>query len=60
MHKYLLLINHENKSPNDEMGIKTAKTIINEFVKIKKESIWESYNVVRAHHLPDQHIIKWI
>lgn len=42
------------------MGIKTAKTIINEFVKIKKEQIWEGYNVVRTHHTPDQHIMKWI
>lgn len=43
IHEYLLVINHESKSVNDENGIKITKTIINEIVKLKREEIWESY-----------------
>jgi hypothetical protein len=49
IHEYLLVINHDEKSQNDEMGIRITKTVINELVKIKGESIWESYKLVEKH-----------
>lgn len=49
MHEYLLVINHDNKTPNDENGIKVVKTVMNEIVKLKRDSIWESYSAVRYH-----------
>ena len=60
MHEYLLVINHDAKTPNDEMGIKAAKTMLNEFIKIKRDNIWQDYAVVKQHHIPDQHLYKWI
>jgi len=56
----LLVINHDEKSQNDEMGIRITKTVINEMVKIKGESIWESYNLVERHLKADHHINRWI
>ena len=41
IHEYLLAINHDEKSQNDEMGIKISKTVVKELVKIKGDSILE-------------------
>ena len=41
IHEYLLAINHDEKSQNDEMGIRISKTVVNELVKIKGDSILE-------------------
>lgn len=60
IHEYLLVIDHENKTPNDDMGIRITKTIINELVKIKQQKIWEDYKVVQAHPKLDNHISRWI
>ena len=60
MHEYLISVNHDNKSPNDDQGIKMIKTVINELVKLKRESIWDSYQVIECHGHPDQCISKWI
>ena len=46
IHEYLLAIDHDDKTPNDDMGIRITKTIINELVKIKQDKIWEDYKVV--------------
>lgn len=43
IHEYLIVINHENKTQNDEMGIRIVKTVINEIVKLKREGIMEAY-----------------
>jgi len=29
IHKYLIVVNHENKTPNQDIAIKTAKTLLN-------------------------------
>ena len=42
------------------LGIRIVKTLINEIVKLKGESIWQSYSVVEGHPSPDNHIKKWI
>jgi|LauGreDrversion4_2_1035121.scaffolds.fasta_scaffold23374_7 hypothetical protein len=60
IHEYNLSVNHENKSPTEDMGIKTVKTVINELIKIRRESIWEDYASVKMHHIADQHMYKWI
>lgn len=60
IHEYLLMINHDEKSQNDEMGIRMTKTVINEMVKIKGEQIWDSYGLVEKHAKADNHISRWI
>lgn len=60
MHEYILVINHDNKTPNDENGIKVIKTIMNELVKLRRESIYDAYAVIKCHRKPDVHIYKWI
>jgi hypothetical protein len=34
IHEYLIVVDHDAKSQNDEMGIRIVKTVINELVKI--------------------------
>lgn len=60
IHEYLCMIDHENKTQNDEMGVRIVKTVTNEIVKLKKEAIWGPYKVVEAHPKADQHIQRWI
>ena len=60
INEYLLVINHESKSANDEQGIKIVKTVLNEVVKLKRDSMWESYAVIKCHGKQDLHIHKWI
>jgi hypothetical protein len=31
------------------MGIRIVKTVVNELVKLKRESIWEAYRVIQCH-----------
>ena len=37
IHEYLCVIDHNQKSSNDEMGVRIVKTVINELVKVRKE-----------------------
>lgn len=60
IHEYLVIIDHNNRSQNDDLGIRIVKTLINEIVKLKGESIWQSYTVIENHPSPDNHIKKWI
>lgn len=60
IHEYLCVINHDNKSQNDDLGIRIVKTLINEVVKLKKNNIWENYKVIEQHSQTDNHIKKWI
>ncbi len=60
IHEYFIVINHENKTQNDEMGIRIVKTVTNELVKLKRETIWEAYRVIQLHGQPDNHIYRWI
>lgn len=60
IHEYLVVINHDNKTQNDEMGIRIVKTVTNELVKLKRESIWEAYRVIQCHGQQDNHIYRWI
>ena len=60
IHEYLVCINHENKTANDEMGIRIVKTVVNEVVKVKREGIWEHYQVVECHNQRDNDIGRWI
>ena len=60
IHEYLVIIDHNNRSQNDDLGIRIVKTLINEIVKLKGESIMKSYTVVENHPSLDNHIKKWI
>mmetsp|Transcript_9655 Transcript_9655/g.9334 ORF Transcript_9655/g.9334 Transcript_9655/m.9334 type:complete len:214 (+) Transcript_9655:942-1583(+) len=42
------------------MGIRIVKTVTNEIVKLKRESIWEDYKVIQQHSATDNHIYRWI
>lgn len=37
MHEFMIGIDHNNRSNNDEMGIRIVKTVINEILKVKKD-----------------------
>lgn len=60
IHEYLLCINHDDKSQNDEMGIRITKTVLHELVTIKGEQIWDSYKLVERHRKEDNYIKRWI
>lgn len=59
IHEYLVTID-SNKTQNDDLGTRIAKTLINEIVKLKKDAIWDNYNVIQNHPKPDMHLKKWI
>jgi hypothetical protein len=42
------------------MGIRTAKTIMNELIKAKRDAIWIDYAAVKQHPQPDYHLNRWI
>jgi hypothetical protein len=62
----LIICIHENlltevkRTVNGDIGIRMAKTIINELVKAKGEKIWESYKMAEVHIKDDDHIKRWI
>jgi len=60
IHLYLISINHEKKSNNDDIGIRIVKTLVHEMVKEHKHAILESYRVVDQHEGEDKHLKKWI
>ena len=60
IHLYLISIDHEKKSNNDDMGIRIVKTLVHEMVKIKQHSILESYKIVQNHEVEDKHLFRWI
>lgn len=45
---------------NDELGVKTMKTIVNELVKSLGEDVLALYTCVQNHSIEDKHIGKWI
>ena len=60
IHLYLISIDHERKTGNDEMGIRIVKTLVHEMVKVKKHSVLDSYKVVQRHDVEDKHLYRWI
>ena len=59
IHEYLASIG-ANRSNNDDLGMRIAKTLVNEIVKLKKDQIWKYYEVVLKHEKKDLHLNKWI
>ena len=65
---HLLLISLQKKNPNltikyeiDTMIINNVKTIVENFAKLKKKSIWDEYSKsVKNHQLKDKFLYKWI
>jgi len=60
IHLYLISINHEKKTSNDEMGIRIVKTLVHEMVKVKQHAILLSYKIVENHEVEDKHLQRWI
>ena len=60
IHEYLIIIDHDNKSANDEMGIRIVKTLVNELVKVKGKQVWDAYKIIEQHETKDRHIHRWI
>lgn len=60
IHEYLVTIPQDKKTQNDDLGTRIAKTLINEIVKLKRNDIWDYYQVVEQHPKPDNHLQKWI
>ena len=60
IHLYLISLDHENKTSNDEMGIRIVKTLVHEMVKVKQHSIMDAYKVVERHEVEDKHLRRWI
>ena len=57
MHEYLV---QSKLSSSEDVGSKTIKTILTEIVKLQGPNIWQSYEEVKKHSIPDVHIEKWI
>ena len=62
IHKYLLIhpSNPHMARKQEELGTRIVKTIINELVKRKRDSIWNYYGLVSHHPYADLHIKRWI
>jgi len=60
IHEYLVTIPLDKKSQNDDLGTRIAKTLVNEIVKLKRNEIWEYYQVIEQNPQPDNHLQKWI
>lgn len=60
IHEYLVTIPLDKKTQNDDLGTRIAKTLINEIVKLKRNDIWDYYQVIEQHPSPDNHLQKWI
>lgn len=43
IHEYLVSVSSDEKTSNEDLGMRIAKTLINETVRIKKEAIWEPF-----------------
>lgn len=46
IHEYLVTIPLDKKTQNDDLGTRIAKTLINEIVKLKRNDIWDYYQVI--------------
>lgn len=49
IHEYLITIPPDKKTQNDDLGTRIAKTLINEIVKLKRDEIWDCYQVIEQH-----------
>ena len=50
IHEYLASIG-ANRSNNDDLGMRIAKTLVNEIVKLKKDSIWKYFEVIEKSYV---------
>jgi len=60
-HMYLLEFGTDPAKLGEDIGIKTIKTILNELVKLYRETIWEFYaQSIQTHPRQDNYIHRWI
>lgn len=57
MHEYLV---GSKLSSSEDVGSKIIKTILTEIVKLQGPAVWEAYEDIRKHSVPDVHIERWI
>jgi cytoskeleton-associated protein 5 len=57
MHEYLV---QSKLSSSDDAGSKTIKTILTEVVKLQGPAVWQAYEEIKKHPVPDVQIEKWI
>ncbi len=60
MHEFLIELNMESKTHNEDMCIRIIKSVINEMVTHYKGDIWQDYEVVQKHRAGDHHLYNWI
>lgn len=53
IHEYLLTKPNSHSSKSDEVGIRITKTIVNELVKLKRESIMDYYHAIESQMTQD-------
>lgn len=60
-HLYLIEFFQDPAKNNEDIGVKTIKTILNELGKHLGEKIWDSYKLIQQHNnTPDHHLHRWI
>ena len=60
-HSYLVEFGPHIDKINDDICVKTIKTIINEFGKFYQEKLWDFYATsIQDHEAKDNYISKWI
>ena len=60
-HSYLVEFGPHIDKINDDICVKTIKTIINEFGKFYQEKLWDFYATsIQDHEAEDNYISKWI
>lgn len=57
MHEYLV---GSKLSSSEDVGSKIIKTILTEIVKLQGPGVWEAYEDIKRHSVPDVHIERWI
>ena len=59
-HIYVCEFFNENFKNNEDLGVKTIKTIINEIIKIKGPAILDYYHVIASHEKVDKYIFRFL
>lgn len=58
-HLYICEFYNENLKNNEDLGVKTIKTIINEIIKIKGASVLDYYHIIANHDKNDKYIFRY-
>lgn len=59
-HLYVCECFNDNVKNNDDLGVKTIKTIINEIINIKGASVMDYYHIISTHEKQDKYIYRFL